>query len=87
MTTERINPIVVRDCADTLFSDTWALDLDGKTIAYVYGEELGGLLAAIFNPHNQGPLQLLDIVIHLMRAGTQLARDFERLRRDLEKTP
>lgn len=75
-----INPIVVRDCGDTVFPDTWALDLDGETIAYVYGEELGSLLSVIFNPLNEDPLQLLDIVILLMRTGTALARDFEKLR-------
>lgn len=75
-----INPIVVRDCEDMLFPDTWALDLDGKTIAYVYGEEMGSLLSALFNPLNDDPLQLLDVVILLMRTGTALARDFERLR-------
>ena len=82
-----INPVIVRDCADTLFSDTWALDLDGETIAYVYGEELGSLLAAIFNPNNQGPMQLLDIVVLLMRTGTELARDFERLRAEIREEP
>jgi len=78
MDSHKINPIVVRDCADEVFPDTWALDLDGKTLAYVYGEDLAGVLAEVFNP-KADPLELLDLMIILMRTGTQLVRDLEDL--------
>ena len=76
-----INPIIVRDCEDTIFPDTWALDLDGETIAYVYGEDLASILAAMFNPTAE-TIAPLDLIILLMRTGTELARDFERLREE-----
>ena len=80
-----INPIVVRDCADQMWSDTWALDLDGETIAYVHSEDWAGILAGIFNPLNDS-LDLLDALALVMRAGNALVADFERLRRSIESS-
>lgn len=75
------NPIVVQDRGDEIWPDTWALLLDGRVLAYVQGEFWAGVLANIFNPHHDS-LDLLDAMIALMRAGNQLAVDFERLRQD-----
>ena len=78
-----INPIVVRDCGDEIWSDTWVLDLDGETIAYVHGEDFAGWLAKLFDPTNDR-FDLLDSMIYLMRTGLALAMDFEKLRREVE---
>jgi hypothetical protein len=72
------NPIVVRDCADEIWPDTWALDLGTETIAYVQGEDLAGTLAFMFNPENDA-VGVLDVLAYLMQAGLQLAKDHEAL--------
>jgi len=83
MVEDNLNPIVVRDCEDVIWSDTWALDLDGETIAYVHGEDFAGMLAYLFDPANDH-LNLLDAMIYLMKAGIALARDFEKLRKEYD---
>ena len=65
------NPIVVRDCGDMFWPDTWSLDLHGEALAYVNGEAKADMLAAIINPESD-PLQLLDIVILMMTTNIEL---------------
>jgi hypothetical protein len=79
-----INPIIVRDCGNTLWPDTWALDLGREVIAYVNGENKADILAAIFNPKND-PLRLLDIVILMMTTNIELLGELERLSEKLKE--
>jgi len=80
-----MNPIIIQDCGDEVWPDTWSLELDGQAIAYVHGEMWADILAAIFKP-SADPFDLLDVLILLMRAGTQLAEDFEKLRTETGNT-